>query len=227
MSTIKKLPSSERPRERLLKWGAERLSLQELIAIILVTGTRFKSVSVLSEELLSHFKGFEGLLSASVNDFTQIKGIGLTKAIKLKAAFEMVRRGFFIQEKENSHIVDAKTAYLSVRDLLMNQKKEMIAVILKDVRERLINVEIVGVGTLSQVLVHPREIFHPVVKAHAHSFILVHNHPSGDCSPSKADVELTLALIKASQVMGVKLEDHLIVSNKGYFSLKDEKLVSF
>lgn len=213
------LPPTERPRERLVAFGVDALSLAELLAILLTSGTKGKSVLELAQEMLIRFGGLGGLLDASIAELMEIKGIGKAKAIQLKAAFGIALRR---KEDQPKIKIDALEAYHLVRDELSFEKQEKLVVILKDVRHRLIGYETVAVGTLSEVLVHPREVFFPAVRHKAASLILVHNHPSGDPTPSKADLDLTLHLLKSSHVMGIGLDDHLIVGSHSFVSLRQQ-----
>jgi DNA repair protein RadC len=214
-----KIPVHERPRERMLKVGAAALSLAELLAILLTTGTKDKSVLELSQELVTRFGSLENLLEASIEELMEVKGIGKAKAVQLKAAF-----GIALKTSQKtfapSETIDTLEAYELVRHDLSCQKQEMLMVVLKDVKGRLIGLEKVSVGTLSDVLVHPREIFFPAVRHKASSLILAHNHPSGDPTPSAADLELTRHLIRSSRIMGIHLDDHLIVGASSFVSLR-------
>lgn len=217
---IAKMPLQERPRERLVRWGAEALSLAELLAILLTTGTKAKSVVQLSEELIEKFGSLHQLLLASIEELMEIKGIGKVKAIQLKAAFGIAIKAN--QKHPQFHIpIEAEEAYELVRHDLAYERQEILMVILKDIKGRLIALEKVSVGTLSEVLVHPREVFFPAIRRKANSFILVHNHPSGDPTPSKADIDLTYHLLRSSQIMGIHLDDHLIIGNSTFVSLKN------
>lgn len=213
------LPTQERPRERLLRLGPEMLSLSELLAILLTTGTKEKSVLELSQELVMRFGSLQNLLNASIEELKEIKGIGKAKAIQLKAAF-----GIALQANhkaiDQKLPIDASEAYELVRHDLAYQTQEILLVILKDVKGKLITIEKVSVGTLSEVLVHPREVFFPAVRHKASSLILVHNHPSGDPTPSKADIELTYHLARSSLVMGINLDDHLIIGSNSFISIR-------
>ena len=217
--SLKKLPLTERPRERLRTYGPEALSVVELLAIILATGTQKASVLELSRQLFSHFGSLSRLIQASIEELMEIKGIGPAKAIQLKAALALAQKA----SQENHSLaasIDSSKAYELVRFELQPLKQEALLVILKDVKGRLIGIEKVSIGTLSEVLVHPREIFFPAVRHKANSIILAHNHPSGDPTPSKADIDMTRHLIHSSRVMGIHLEDHLIVGADRYISLK-------
>jgi len=222
---LSKLPAQERPRERLLKWGPEALSLTELLAILLTTGTKDRSVLELAHDMVVRFGSLQALLDASIEELMEVKGIGPAKAIQLKAAF-----GIALKTTQKSVVakdrIHAKEAYELVRHDLADQKQEMLMVVLKDVKGRLIALEKVSIGTLSDVLVHPREIFFPAVRHKAHSLILAHNHPSGDPTPSMADLELTKHLIRSSRVMGIHLDDHLIIGSTSFVSLRESGFIS-
>ena len=222
---LSKLPAQERPRERLVKLGPDALSLTELLAIVLTTGTKDKSVLELAHEMVVRFRSPQALLEASITELMEIKGIGLAKAIQLKATF-----GIALKITQEPFVatdpIHTKEAYELVRHDLAGQKQEMLMVVLKDIKGRLIALKKVSVGTLSNVLVHPREVFFPAVRHNANSLILAHNHPSGDPTPSKADLELTKHLIRSSRVMGIHLDDHLIIGSNSFISLRESGFLS-
>jgi DNA repair protein RadC len=215
--TLSELPSEERPRERLLKYGADMLSLTELLAILLVTGTKGKSVLDLAQEIIKKFGSLQGILEATVPELTEIKGIGHAKAIQLKAAFGIALKS----ARSLPAQITSESAYAFIKDEMENLKQEKLIVILKDVKGRLITHETVSLGTLSEVLVHPREIFYPAVRHKANSLILAHNHPSGDPTPSPADLRVTRALLQSSKIMGIGFDDHLIIGHGHFVSLKN------
>lgn len=218
---LKALPVEERPRERLLRDGVEALSLSELIAIILGSGTQGKSVLKLSQEILERFGSLEKLLEASVVELMQIKGIGKAKAIQLKAVFAIALKCRKPLSLQKYAITSAIHAYELAQAEIAHIPQEVLLVILRDVRGNLIHYERVSVGTLSQVLVHPREVFYPAVRHKAHSLIIAHNHPSGDPTPSRSDFELTRALMQAGKVMSIGFDDHLIICKDRYLSLRE------
>jgi DNA repair protein RadC len=221
---LMEVPPEERPRERLARCGVEALSLTELLAILLCTGTKKKPVLDLAHELLARFRTLQGLLDASIAELMTIPGIGEAKAIQLKAAF-----GIALKNNPSQRPLDkitSREAYALVKDELSTQKQEVVMVILKDIRGRLIGQEKIGIGTLSEVLIHPREIFFPVVRHKAYSFIVVHNHPSGDPTPSQPDLEITRSLIRSSKTMGIALDDHLIIGRTSFYSFRDSGLLS-
>jgi len=216
---ISQLPVQQRPRERLRRHGANSLSTVELLAILLSTGTKKISVLDLAAKLLSHFGSLKQLICSSVEELMEVEGIGPAKAIQLKASLALAQKAF--QEFHPTIPIDTERAYELVRYELAPLKQEALFVILKDIKGRLITVEKVSLGTLSDVLVHPREVFFPAVQHKASSLILAHNHPSGDPTPSRADLEMTRHLIRSSRVMGIHLDDHLIVGATSYTSLKN------
>ncbi len=218
---LKALPLNERPRERLVNHGADVLSSSELIAILLGSGTKGKSVLVLSSELLSHFGSLSRLLDASVEDICQVKGLGKAKAVQLKAALTLAYRVYREKTPIKELLNTPLKAYLWVRDFVVHEKKEVFGVILLDARGSAIRWELVSVGTLTQTVVHPREVFYPAIRHLAASIILVHNHPSGDPTPSAEDRHLTRQLISVSQSMMIPIRDHLIIGKRGYTSLRE------
>lgn len=221
MSLAKQFPISELPRERLMRDGINALSLQELVAILLGTGTRGKSVLILSQELLLHFGGMGGLLNASIEELIKIKGMGKAKAILLKAAFGIAMRVSKEKLAPNKIIISVQDALSIAVPEIGHLKKEALLVILRDVKCRLIHYEVISMGTLSEVLVHPREVFQLAIRHGAYSMIVCHNHPSGDPTPSKADISLTLQLLESAKIVGISIADHLIIGRDSHVSLKE------
>jgi len=219
MSLAKRMTPSELPRERMVRDGIQALSLQELLAILLGTGTSGKSVLVLAQELVLKFGGMQGLLDASLSELMEVKGIGHAKAILLKAAFGIAQRAAKEKTLPQKKILTFKDAVEIAKVEIGHLKKEALLVILRDVKCRLIHYEIIGIGTLSEVLVHPREVFQPAIRHGAYSLIVCHNHPSGDPTPSQADIVLTRQLIECSKIMNIALIDHLIVAGEEYLSV--------
>ena len=220
-----KVPLLDRPRERFSSVGADSLSNAELLAIILGSGTRGQSVVELSHELLLRFGSLSKLIDATTEELMEVKGIGKAKAIQLRALFTIAKR--LLRDEKNSlrKIRNSEDGYAALVDLFEGEKQEMIAVLLLDAKSSLFHREIIGRGTLTQVLVHPREIFKPAVRHLAHSMIIAHNHPSGDPKPSKEDIRLTKHLIECSQIMQIPLADHIIIGKNCYTSLKDLNLL--
>jgi DNA repair protein RadC len=223
--TVRDLPLSERPRERLLKLGSEALSAQEILAVILGRGPKGESVMMTSQKLLSRFGSLKGVANASVEELTQTKGIGPAKAAQIKAALEFSRRlEADATEKPRPVLKSPEDVAAEVRSQLKGKKKEHFLVLCLDTRNRLINCKPVSIGSLDTSIVHPREVFKEAVSSCAASVIFAHNHPSGDPEPSKEDVELTKRLAKAGEIMGIEVLDHIIVCDKSYVSLKAKNL---
>jgi len=224
--TVHDLPLSERPRERLLKLGSEALSVQEILALILGRGIKGESVMVTSQRLLSKFGNLKGIANASVEELTEIKGIGPAKAAQIKAAVELSKRlESTANESERPAIKSPEDVANLVRSQLKGKKKEHFLVLCLDTRNRLINYKPVSMGSLDTSVVHPREVFKEAISSSAASVIFVHNHPSGDLEPSKEDIELTKRLAKAGEIIGIDVLDHIIVCDRQYLSLKGKGLL--
>jgi DNA repair protein RadC len=223
--TIHDLPLSERPRERLQKLGVEALSAQEILAVILGRGVSGESVMVTAQRLLSRFGSLKGLAQASVEELSQVRGIGLAKAAQLKAAFELASRVEGYPEAEDKPVVKTPEDVVSlIRSRLKGKKKEYFLAILLDTRSQLIKVAEISIGSLDSSIVHPREVFKEAISASAASVIFAHNHPSGDPEASEDDINLTKRLARAGEIVGIDVLDHIIIGDKNYLSLKREEL---
>ncbi len=223
--TIHDLPISERPRERLQKLGIEALSAQEILALILGRGVAGESVMVTAQRLLSRFGSLKGIASASVEELSQVKGIGVAKGSQIKAAFELANRVEGYSEAGNKPLVKTPEDVVGlVRGRLKGKKKEHFLALLLDTRNQLIKVAEISVGSLDSSLVHPREVFKEAISATAASVIFAHNHPSGDPTASEDDIRLTKRLAEAGEIVGIDVLDHIIISDGNYLSLKREGL---
>jgi DNA repair protein RadC len=223
--TIHDLPVSERPRERLQMLGVEALSAQEILALILGRGIAGESVMVTAQRLLSHFGSLKGVAGASLEELSQVRGIGMAKGAQLKAAVELANRVEGYSETSARHVVKTpEDVALLVRGRLKEKKKEYFLALLLDTRNQLIRTAEISVGSLDSSIVHPREVFKEAVSASAASVIFVHNHPSGDTEASEDDIKLTGRLKEAGEIMGIDVLDHIIIGGKKYLSLKREGL---
>jgi len=222
--TIRDLPPSERPRERLQKFGAEALSAQELLALILGRGIAGESVMVTVQRLLSTFGNVKAISEASLEELSQVRGIGLAKATQIKATFELAKRSE-VEVGEKIFIKTAEDAVKLVKPKLKDKKKEYFLILSLDSRNNLIKISEISIGSLNANLVHPREIFKEAIQALANSIILIHNHPSGDAIPSKDDIDITKQLIDAGEIMGITILDHIVIGNQDYKSMKDKELL--
>ncbi len=224
--TIHDLPVAERPRERLQKYGPEALSAQEILALIMGRGIAGESVTVTAQRLLSQFGSLKGIAVASIEELSQVKGIGSAKASQIKAAFELANRLDSYPESGKTPVVKTPEDVVSlIGGKLKEKKKEHFLVVLLDTRGKLIKLSEISVGSLDSSIVHPREVFKEALSASAASVVFVHNHPSGDPEPSEEDVKLTERLAQAGEVMGIEVLDHVIIGgNNRYQSLKREGL---
>lgn len=215
---IKDTPKVDRPQEKLVKYGVKKLTDAELLALILRTGTKDTNVVELSKKILRKFK--DKISNLNIESLKKINGLGETKACQIIACFELAKR--FLRVGMSQQLESAQEIFNSLTEI-RNSKKEQLIVIYLDSRKREISREVISVGTLSANLVHPREIFEPAVKNLAAGIILVHNHPSGDADPSENDLKITQQLIKAGDIMGIEVVDHLVVCQDSYYSFKDQE----
>lgn len=217
---IREIERQERPRERLLSHGAAALHEHELLAIMINTGTTEHSAIELGELILRKARGVRGLADLTLEDLTQIKGIGEAKASKLYAAFELSRR---ISKTRASAALKMDSPE-SIAELYMEElrylKKEVVKLLLLDTKGGILGDVVVSQGSLTESVVHPREIFKEAIIRSANRMILVHNHPSGDPTPSNQDIEITKRLEQAGELMGIALLDHIIIGDGEFCSMR-------
>jgi DNA repair protein RadC len=218
---IKDLPKSERPRERLVEMGADALSASELIAILLRTGTKGFSAIEAAQDLVQKFGTLNALAQASLEQLQEVNGVGPDKAIALKSAFTLARR-MARELQGETPLLDTPA---SIADFLREENRpyevEHFQIVLLNTRRKLIRVEIISQGLVDTLLVHPREVFRRAIAANASALVLVHNHPSGDPTPSAADIKVTRDLIRAGLLLKIEVLDHVILGRRGQEGGKD------
>ena len=222
--TIHDLPADERPRERLVRFGEQALSIQELLQLILGRGVAGESVAVTAQKLLTHFGSLQKLSEASIEELSSIKGIGLAKATQIKAVFEISRRlSTQTPIYKSKELTDPGKVYRLVKSKLKDYHREHFYIIVLNSRNY--SVAEVSVGSLDASIVHPREVFAEAIKNKAASVIFVHNHPSGDSEPSEGDLMVTKRLVDAGKILGIEVTDHIIITKNGFLSFKEKNLI--
>ena len=223
---IKKMPETERPQEKMLYGGAGALSNSELLALIIRTGTGDKSALRLADEVISYAdENTGGLGAAEVRELTAIDGIGEAKACSIVAAMELSKRMVSGHRSAvRARIRDSRQVAEILMNEMMYEKREFFMAINLNSKMQVESKSVISIGSLDSAPVHPREGFGPAVRRGAAAVVVAHNHPSGDPTPSPQDIEVTKRLIKASEVLGIKLIDHVIVGNGCFTSMKSEGL---
>ena len=225
--TIKDWPEADRPREKLLAKGAESLSETELLAIILRNGNASTGESAVDHArlLLNQFGGLKGLDEAAANEISAVKGIGPAKVAQLKACLEIGRRIGSQKWESGQPLHSAEDVYQHFRENLGRKKREIFYVVLLNNKNRKIREVKVSEGSLTASLVHPREVYNPVIRESAAGVIFVHNHPSGDPAPSPEDIDITKRLKEVGAVMGVRVLDHVVIGHDRYFSFNERGML--
>lgn len=217
---IKELPEYERPRERFKKYGVKSLSNEELLSILMRTGTKEKSVKELSLDILRQVN-FNDLVNINYNSLKNIKGVGEVKAITILSAIELGRRAYS-KENLSTQIKSADDAYYLIKDDLEYELQEKFMTIFLDNRHNVLNKQIMFIGTVNNSMVHLRDVFREAVKLNCTSIIIAHNHPGGSISPSYEDIYLTNQFIRIGRIMNINVIDHLIIGKNNYYSLKEK-----
>jgi DNA repair protein RadC len=218
--SLQQIPIDERPRERLKRQGPEALTTAELVAILLGSGIQGKSVLMLAQELVNRFGSLRALSEATIAELREVKGLGEAKAIQLKAAFSLGAKAASQINPPKFKISNPVHAYNLLKEELECEKREIFICILQDAKGYVISHEVVSIGSLTESMVHPREVFYPAIRHKAASIILAHNHPSGDPTPSESDYQTTKALVNASHLISIPIHDHIIIGLGRYVSLR-------
>jgi DNA repair protein RadC len=225
--SIKEWPTQDRPRERLLEKGAQALSDTELLAIILRIGNASTRESAIDHArlLLGRFGGLKGMDEASVAELMRVKGIGQAKVAQIKACLEIARRIGNHKWEAGQPLRSSEDVFRHFRDSLAKERRELFYVVLLNNKNRKIREVKISEGSLTASLVHPREVYNPVIRESAAAVIFVHNHPSGDPAPSQEDIDITRRLKEVGDVMGVRVLDHVDIGVERYYSFSDSGLL--
>jgi len=222
---IMDLPQNERPREKLLRYGAESLSNNELLAIILRTGSKQENIISLCGRIISECGGLNGLLSSSADEFKKLKGIGNAKATQLLALTEISKRLRSFKSGEEYKITSPKDIAEYLMEEMRYLKKEYLKLIMLNTKNIIISIKDISIGNLNSSIVHPREVFYEAIRKCSASVVICHNHPSGDPTPSKEDVSITTRLKECGKLLGIEVLDHIIIGNGTYVSLKEKGML--
>ncbi len=222
---IADLPESERPRERLIAQGAKTLATAELLAILLSTGSGKLSAVGLGQYILQTLSQHQrdplsALREVTISELTKVSGVGTAKATTILAAIELGKRVYQSRPPEKTVIDDPNVAAAALSHELMWQSQERFAVLILDVKHRLIATQVITIGTATETLAHPREIFREIIRQGGTRAIIAHNHPSGNVEPSSEDINLTRQLLEGARFLGIPLLDHLILGNGNHLSLR-------
>jgi len=218
-------PEDDRPRERLIKFGAESLSDAEIVAILLRVGSREITAIDLARKIIKNFGGFRGLDSRSTSELCEVNGIGPAKAAQIKAAFELGKRFFVEDAKKQTKVESSDEVFKLVSPHLSNLSREVFKILLLTSRNTMIAEKTIFEGSLTESIVSPREIVKEAINQSAASVVFVHNHPSGNPAPSDEDKRVTKHLKSACEMVGINVLDHIIVGSDGYYSFADSGLI--
>ncbi|MCP8617014.1 DNA repair protein RadC [Salirhabdus salicampi] len=219
---IRDIPKQERPREKLLETGSKHLTNQELLSVLLGSGTKHESVMTLAQRVLVTFGGIESLKDTTYEELSAIKGIGKAKAATLVAAIEFGKRIHTIKLEEKYVVRQPVDVAGYIMDELRHLKQEHFIALYLDTKNQIIHQQTLFIGSLNASIVHPREIFKEAVKRSAASIICAHNHPSGDPTPSQEDIQITKRISECGKMIGIEVLDHIVIGNGRYVSLKEK-----
>ncbi|WP_410772109.1 RadC family protein [Fontibacillus sp. BL9] len=222
---LRDIPNEERPRERLLQYGAGALSLTELLAILLRTGTRHESAIHVAQRMLGESGGIRGIVDLSLDELTKMKGIGPAKAVQIKASIELGQRLAKTRLPEAQIIRSPRDAADHLMEQLRYLQKEHFVCLFLNTKNHIIAQETLSIGSLNASIVHPREVFRAAIKCSSASVVCAHNHPSGDPTPSPEDIRMTERLCKAGDIVGIDVLDHIVIGDGKFVSLKEQGLM--
>ena len=222
---IKDIIKEERPREILLNKGETYLSDSELLAILINNGTREKSAITLASEIIEKSDGIRNLSTITVEQLSSIKGIGLAKACRIISALELGRRVSVAYQKEKFKITSPQDVGKVYMETMRYEKKEIFKIVLLNTKNVIIGTKDISQGSLNASIVHPREVFLEAIKKSANKMILMHNHPSGDPTPSSEDINITKRLIHAGEIIGIEVLDHVIIGDGVIYSFKENSQI--
>ena len=222
MVKFKNIPDSDKPRERLYNYGSENLSNEELISIILKTGSRKYSVKEVALKLLEEIGDIDKLKDIGISSLMKIDGIGKVKATELKAALELGRRVYLENNKEKIKLNSGMAIYNYFKDILCDKKQEYFYCVYLDTKGNYLGKKCLFIGTINKSMVHPREIFKEAYLLSANGIVCVHNHPSGDSCPSKEDIYITKQIKEIGIIHGINLIDHVIIGDNNYYSFYED-----
>lgn len=225
MVPFRTLPEEERPRERMIEHGAKSLSNVELIALLLRTGSAKESVIELAQRVLTELGGMDGLLSLSYHELVGVHGVGPAKAVQVMAGIELGKRVGQLDRKATKPIQSPQDAVHLLQHELAHLQQEHFICMFLNTKNRVINKKCIFIGSLNSSVVHPREVFREAVRCSAASFICIHNHPSGDPTPSPEDLDITFRLVESGRMMGIVCNDHIIIGHNRYYSMKEQGLI--
>lgn len=223
MYFIKEMPISERPRERLYKEGVNKLTNVELLAILLQTGTKKMSVIELSKHIIYQFQSIANMKDLTIHELLKIEGIGMAKATTILAALELSKRIAEQTLVRNMAITHPFDVYHHYKHKLIGLDQEHFYCLYLDTKHQIIEDKLIFIGTLNQSVIHPREVFRHGIRVSCYGVIFIHNHPSGDATPSQADLKATHQLEVSGQMMGIQVVDHIIIGKNECFSIKENR----
>lgn len=222
---LKELPKTELPRERLVNVGESKLTNEELLSIILRTGSKNNSVKDVSNNILSTINNINELNDITLEELSNIKGVGLVKAISIKASIELGKRVSNVNIVNMMMLNNSDVVHETFKQVFIGLKQEKLLAVYLDNKKRLISYKVISIGTKDETIFHPREILYNAIKCNASALIIIHNHPSGIIIPSKKDIEMTNILINSCNIVGIPLLDHLITNTKNYYSFFKENSI--